>query len=214
MGLFGGSKSSSSVSSSSTTNANAQQVGVGGDANAPLAGAGSAQANAAGSIAARGNVRVDTTDARNFGTQVERVGNNSNVTITTSDPTVALGAIMTQHETAAAALGANVAAQRDALAAAQNLGGMSYEFAGSVLERFDRVEANRQQATLESINSARTQAEDANSRSESIVRDALGKLADQRAPDGAATAKTLVVLVVAAVVLGLAWIFRRRAKTN
>ena len=201
MSLFSSSKSKS------TTYANDQKIAIGGDALAPIAGVRGTQANAAGSIAAGGAGRY--TDQTNTGTQISKVGNNSNVTITTSDPTVALGSIVAQHETAAAALAANVAAQRDALTAAQNLGAMSYDFAGNVI---DRVEANRQQATLEMIHSSRSQAEDANSRSESVIRDALGKLADQRAPDGAATAKTLLVLVGAAVLLGLAWMFTRNRK--
>ncbi len=209
MSLLGSLLGGGGSSTSSSTEAANNQVGVGGDAAAPISGGGSSQANAAGSIAAGKSVSIKATDQRNLGNQISKVGDDSAVTITTSDPTVALGSILAQHETAASALAANVAAQRDALEAAQNLGGLSYEFAGSV---FNRAEANRQQATLEVINSARSQSEDANSRSESIARDALGKLAEQRAPDGAATTKLVLVLGGGLLVLALAWIFRRRPK--
>ena len=184
----------------STTTTSDNRQGVGGDNNAPVAGNRAAQANAAGSIAAQGSVRLDTTDSRNYGTQVERVGNNSNVNITTSDPLVAMASIEATSQTSRDALAAQLAAQTRALQT------VDASTAGT-FAAFEAMDQRRSQAVSQTINSATDQAREAAARSESIVQNALNKLADQRAPDGSNVVKIVLGIVVAlAVVLGLrAW---------
>lgn len=233
------------MSSNSTTVATDQKVANAGELNAPQANSNAAQANAAGSNALRaGNdasIRIDQSvkDSRNFGTQLGdlKLGNGSSVTVTTADPALAALAMDLQRQTAAdsvagqaytaaAALNANSDVSRAALSA--NLGAVSQSLATvqatnadafatqrDAIAALQEADKRRERITTEAINAGLDMGRQASASAEEVTRNALDKLAEQRAPDGANLVK-VALWVVAAVALvfglrALPRLFRRPA---
>lgn len=224
--IFGGGSSSSSQSSATT--ATDTKVGVAGDQQAPiLSGVRSQQANGQNSVSAGGNVRQSTevTDNTNNGTQLEnlKLGAGASVVIEQLSDDVALEAITAQGETAAAALQSNLdfgraalSANRDtSLAALQTnrettqsaldtvlgVSGDAFDFGRDAIDTVNQASRQQYAASIGAINASNQTAQQAASASESIVRDALGKLADQRAPEGTALTKALTIIAVGALVV-------------
>ena len=219
-----------SISTSNSTAAD-NKVGAGGDLNAPVAAANSSQANAAGAVAFRaGNnssLKIDNstelTDNTNNGVQVGNVAKGAHVTIETLSDDVAIESIGAQAETAAAALQSNLdfgrsalSANRDTSLAALQSGrettqsaldtvlGVSqeaFDFGRRGLDTVDQASRQQYAASLEAINAGNRTAQQASAASESIVKDALGKLADQRAPEGTALTKALTIIAIGALVV-------------
>ncbi len=182
---------------------------------------------------------VQQTDARNFGTQLEglKVGNNSSINVTTSDPALAAAAMDLQRQTAADSVAAQAYTAAQALnansgvsqaALASNLGALSQSLATvqatnadafatqrDAIAALNEADKRRERITTEAINAGLDMGRQASSSAEETVRNALTKLAEQRAPDGANVVK-IALWVVAAVagVLALRFLTNSRAKAK
>jgi hypothetical protein len=159
-----------------------------------------------------------------------KLGNGSSLTIENLSDDVALGAITAQAETAGAALQANIDFGRSALTAnretslaalqtnkettqsalnavlgvsgdAFDFGRESLGFGRGALDSVNQASRQQYAASLESINASNQTAQQAAAASESIVKDALGKLADQRAPEGTALTKALTIIAIGALLV-------------
>lgn len=112
-----------------------------------------------------------------------------------------LDAAAAGQETARAAMTAANAANSAALAAAQ-----------TVVDSLADAQTRNAGIALDAINAGKQTADAAGARSEAIVRDALGRLAEQREPEGQTVTRSIITLAaVAAAALVLPAIFGRRS---
>lgn len=201
MGLFSSSKSAS------TTSATDNRTTTAGDQTAPQnIGTRNQQANGEGSVSAGGAVRIDQRDERNFGTSLDnlKAGNNATINVSTSDPALAAAALQIGSDTAKAALLTNLGAVTESLYSV-NLAGLSAaETQRAAIEALQASDQRRERATTEAINAGLDLGRQASASAETVTQNALAKLAEQRAPDGANLTKVALWVVGAlAAVFGL-----------